>query len=309
LESGKRLAVLDIGTNSFHLLIVETIIDSNTFEIIYRERKVFRLTNGFGEQNNLISEKAIQQATVLIRKFSNISLSYGTNLKAVATSAVRGAINKDKFCMSILRNTGINIEVLNGVREAELIYRGVNKLTELDNVKSLIVDIGGGSTEFIVSNHGKIESILSVEIGAVKLMQMYFPELRFSEERIASARVFVANKLSTHLHLIEGKSIDMFIGTSGTIFNVCRMIVRKEIDAYEVNKCDITSDEINKIENIIYSKKNYEELKSIAGLDKERADIITSGLIILSVVFEIIKIDRMTYSKYSLREGVLTELL
>ncbi len=155
METKYNLAALDIGTNSFHLIVVSA-FPNGKFEIIDREREVIRLSEGNTGDIKIIQPNSIERAVSAIDRFNEISKSHNADMRATATSAAREAGNRDEFRKIILNKTGVNIEIINGLEEARLIFRGIQNAVPIFDKKSLAVDIGGGSTEFILGKSGSI---------------------------------------------------------------------------------------------------------------------------------------------------------
>ncbi len=170
-----NLAAIDVGTNSFHLIVVKVKEDGN-FEIIDREKEVIRLGEGSSGDIKVIKDEAVERAISTLKKFKGIADSHNAPVRAVATSAVREAQNKNEFIEKVLKQTGVEIEVVSGQEEARLIYLGALAAVPIYNKKALVIDIGGGSTEFIIGRRGDSKFSISLKIGAVRLTQKFFPK-------------------------------------------------------------------------------------------------------------------------------------
>lgn len=304
-----RLSALDIGSNSFHLIVV-SITPPDQFNIIAREREVLRLARVNGK---IIHHDSISNAVEVVKRLKRVAESHNAPLHAVATSAVRESVNKDEFIKTILNLTGVKVKVINGEEEARLVYLGISKAISVNEKKTLFIDIGGGSTEFIIGNNGKIELVNSLELGAVRLSQKFFPEFLLSVDRISQAKKYVENIILSVKGVISGTNIELFVGSSGTIFNVGMMIKYMRNngrgDTYGLNGFEFYAEELYKIEKNVLSKKNKNIRKFIPGLEERRADIIPAGIIILSTIFRSLKIEKMAVSEYSLKEGVILDAL
>ena len=150
----KILAAIDIGTNSFHLVIAD-VNSKGQFKVLTREREVVRLGKSSDDMKYL-DKDAIERGVSALKRFKLICDSYGAEIRAIGTSAVREALNKEIFINSVFENTGVNIEVVTGIEEARLIYLGVLQALKVFNERILLIDIGGGSTEFLIGEKGKI---------------------------------------------------------------------------------------------------------------------------------------------------------
>ncbi len=307
-----NIAVLDIGTNSFHLVIA-TVTPFEEIKILKRIREVIRLSEGYSENKKVISQKSIEQAVKTIHKFKSVTDSYNAPIRAIATSALREAFNKNEFLEIVVRQTGVRIEVISGNEEARLINIGIKK--GLPNIKdnTISIDIGGGSTEFIARENGEIKFVDSIKIGAVKITQKFIPDFILSDTKLIKTEKWIEKEIIPIMGKIGIGKFDQFIGTSGTILNVGMMIKAmrgEEIGEYtSLSNFEFTSDELNSIEKEVLSRKGVEERKLILGLDEKRADIIPAGIIILSTIFRLLKIEKMIISNYALKEGVIIDSL
>ncbi|MGQ9642625.1 MAG: Ppx/GppA phosphatase family protein, partial [Ignavibacterium sp.] len=153
MKTNKRIAAIDIGTNSFHLVIVEVQPDGS-FKLLDKQREVIRLGSHKGEDLSLISEGEIEKAIDILKNYKMLAEHYGASIRAVATSAVREADNRDKFVKAVKEKTNIDIEVVDGRTEAKLIFYGIMNAIDVSDKNVLCLDIGGGSSEFIYAEKG-----------------------------------------------------------------------------------------------------------------------------------------------------------
>ena len=167
------LAALDIGTNSFHLVVARP-VGGDRFETLTREKEVVRLGHGGGDMKVMTAE-AIDRGIACLRRMRRIADSYGATLRAVATSAVREAANAQAFLDRARTEAGIDIEVISGAEEARLIHLGVLQAVPVFDRRLLLVDIGGGSTELLLGQRGETLAARSFKLGAVRLTDRFFP--------------------------------------------------------------------------------------------------------------------------------------
>ena len=312
MNKNYKLAALDIGTNSFHLIVI-SVTPSGDFEIIDEAREVLRLTEGNDDKIKIIRPELINKGVEVIDRFKKIAESHGAELRAAATSAVREAKNKDEFLKTVFEKTSVKIKVISGLEEARLIYLGIQKALHIKDKTVLAIDIGGGSTEFILRRGGEVELAESIKIGAVRLTQKFFPDLILTEQRIDETRNFIRDKIVQVVDRLSNSAMEIYVGSSGTIMNVGSMIAAerngKVSDRYSLNKFEFTAEELFDIEREILNKKTYQEREKIPGLEKGRGDIIPAGVIILSTIFRMLKIEKMTISSYALREGIILDAM
>lgn len=306
----KSLAAIDIGTNSFHLVVVK-ILENGQFDIIDSEKEVMRL-NESTTKNKIIPEETIQRSISVLNKFVGIAKSHNANVKAVATSAVRESANKIEFLNRVYDEVGIKIDVINGIEEGRLIYWGILQSVPVFNKQVLCIDIGGGSTEFVVGYKGKILYANSLKIGAVRLTKMFFPKYETSSASIKKCEKWIEGELFPVFKSLKEFKIDMVIGSSGTIMSAGFMI-KSSIESVSslsiLNNYIFSHKNLEKTKRNVLNHKTIEERKKIKGLDVKRADIIPAGIIILSSIFKQLEIDEMTISAFALREGIIFDAI
>jgi exopolyphosphatase / guanosine-5'-triphosphate,3'-diphosphate pyrophosphatase len=305
------IAAVDMGTNSFHLIIVETKEDGR-FKIIDREREVIRLgTHHEGNELNFISEQEISKAIEILTNFKKMADFYKAELKAVATSAVREAANKDQFINRVKEETGIIVEAIEGKKEAGLIFAGVNKALNLKDKKVLSIDIGGGSTELIHADKSKILFSESIKIGAVRLTKMFFPDFILNTERLQRCDEYIEKLITENQNIIFPADFDVAAGSSGTIQAAAALIrsMNGIPQSLKLNGFVFSKEELLRVSEKILNKKMTEERMTIPGMETKRADIMPAGILILKKLFEIFQINSLTISEFALREGIIIEAL
>ncbi|BDQ02684.1 MAG: hypothetical protein KatS3mg037_1259 [Ignavibacterium sp.] len=310
MKTNNRIAAIDIGTNSFHLVIVEVQSD-NTFKLLDKQREVIRLGSHKGEDLSVISEGEIEKAIDILKNYKMLAEHYGASIRAVATSAVREAENKDKFVKAVRDKIGIDIEVVDGRTEARLIFYGIMNAIDVKEKNVLCIDIGGGSSEFIYAEKGNPVITESVKIGAVRLSKKFFPDFILKKESVEACQSYVQAQISYIKYLISEKKIDQVIGASGTI--VAAAILVQELfnkpKRKSINKMTFTSDELNFVYKEIIRRKTPAERISLPGMELKRVDIIPAGIIILKTVFDLFEIKNITLSEYALREGIIYDTI
>lgn len=306
----KRIAAIDIGTNSFHLIVVD-VKENGKIKFLDRERVFLRLGSELKDGKNFISEKDFIQAITAIKKFSEIINYYKAEIRAVATSAVREAVNNLDFVKRVLQETGISVEIIDGKTEASLIFTGMKNSIPIKNKSVIGIDIGGGSTEFIHAVNEKIEFAESVKIGAVRLSKMFFPDFIITDKAIKNCEEYVADKILSNKNIIKNIDLDFAIGSSGTVDTIClvKEYQQKGKVSKELNGYEFYHSEFDEIYNLIMNMKTSNERMSIPGIEEKRADVIPAGLIILKQAFQIFNIKKMVLSEFALREGVVFEMI
>lgn len=320
----KRIAAIDLGTNSFHLVIVELknldrfksfdeIEASKNFEILYRQREIVRINFGSGKETEYLTQEGIERAIRALKDFKEKIDKYDASVYAIATSAIREARNREEFITYVKQNLGIEIKVVSGYEEARLIYLGVLQGLNVYDKQILLIDIGGGSTELLVGKRGKILYAGSFKVGAVRLTQMFFDQGKdFSKDKKEKCELYVKNLIEPNLKPIKDLGFEEVIGTSGQVQSVARLLYLEGSDKEKYKTFhgqQFTSKQFEKISKKILSATSLYELQSIPQLDEQRAEIIVPGTLILKVIMESLKIDRVTTSAYALREGIIIDAI
>ncbi len=303
-------AAVDIGTNSFHMIIARLKSDGS-IKIIDREKQVIRLGSHEGKELSIISDDETELAIAVLRKFKRLADSYGAKFRAVATSAVRESKNKSEFISKVKQTAGIKVEAIDGSTEAGLIYLGAKKALSLADNNVVCIDIGGGSTEFINVNKGRTVFAESIKIGAVRLSKRFFPDYILNEERIAECNHLIEALLKNSLGKYFNHKFEMNVGTSGTIEAVADMIIKQKKGKIpkSLNSFSFTDSDLASISARILAAKSVKERLKIPGMEEKRADIIPAGLLILNKIFSLFKIKDIKISGYALREGIILDMM
>lgn len=322
--NNKRIAAIDLGTNSFHLLIVELRdVDSNSysienginrsFNILYRQREIVRINIGKKINPKYLPEEGIKRALKVLAEFKEKIDEFDAEVFAVATSAIREAENRDEFLKLVNDELGIEINVVSGYEEARLIYLGVLQGLNVYNKQILLIDIGGGSTELLIGKRGKVLFVSSLKIGAVRLAQRFFNQSEnFSEDQKKECENFIEQIVVPNIKPIKKIGYDQVIGTSGEIQAIARMIFNEVYDSYNykpIDNVEFTYKQFEKVSKKIFNAKSLSELKALPALDEKRSEIILPGTLILKVLLEKLNIDQITVSASALREGIIIDAL
>jgi exopolyphosphatase / guanosine-5'-triphosphate,3'-diphosphate pyrophosphatase len=309
LSRPKIISAIDVGSNSFHMIIAE--ITGKSFTTIRKEREVIRLGTWKEGEEKIISEAEIDHAASILKRFRLLSDTYKARIKAVATSAVRDASNNHEFTDKIYARTGIKIDVISGRREAELIFTGVKKALTLGKKDSLCIDIGGGSTEMIYCADSKIVFAESFKLGAVRLTKKFFPDSVLTHSAIAHCEEFIEEQFEENKNLVFNIPIEVAAGSSGTIQNAASIIHfgKQNKILRKLNEFCFSALELNEVIDFVLSCKTTKDRLRIGGIEGKRADILPAGLLILRKVFSLFNIRDMVISEYALREGIILETI
>lgn len=304
MYQGKNIkGVIDIGTNSCRLFIAElenTSEGKKTKRELVKDVEIVKLGEGVNKTHNLNPE-AIKRTLDCLKKYKEKASSYGVeNIRAFATSAVRDAENREVFLQEVSK-LGIKIECISGKTEATLNFLG-NSLVFKDRI--LVVDIGGGSTEFTLGKNKTIDFIQSINIGAVRATEKFFSDNDYSEEKLEKCRSWIRKNLEI-LKTIKDRDFKL-IGVAGTATTQISVRDKMEIyDSSKVHMATLTLDELK--ENLsLFLSKNFEERKKIVGLEEKRADVIIAGTLILLTILEELNQDKIIISESDNLSGAIT---
>jgi exopolyphosphatase/guanosine-5'-triphosphate,3'-diphosphate pyrophosphatase len=303
------LAAIDVGTNSFHL-VVARLLGSDRFEVIASEKEMVRLGHGGGEMKDL-SADAIDRGVAALQRFRRIADISSAPVRAVATSAVREATNHDEFLRRASDEAGIDVEVISGIEEARLIHLGVLQALPVFDRPLLLCDIGGGSTELLLGWQGEVRASRSFKLGAVRLTDRFFPGERLHPAAVSSCRKYVRSAVNPFAREVEAYGYDVAIGSSGTIEAVCSMAraERGEDEPSSYNGYCVTADEVHAVCERLTAARSVTARRKVPGLDPKRADIVLAGTLILDEVIDAFGAAEVVFSGYALREGVLLDTM
>lgn len=302
-------AAIDIGTNSMHLVVAK-LGELGGFEILTSEKDMVRLGQGGGEMKKLAPD-AIERGLTALARMAQVAEAFGeVELVAVATSAVREATNQAEFLDRARDELGIEVEVISGFEEARLIHLGVLQALPVYDKRLLLVDIGGGSTEFLVGEGDRPIEARSMKLGAIRLTERFFADVvegdgSVSVEAIDECRRYVRSALAPVARELGGHQPEIAIASSGTATTIATMAaVARGEDVRQVNGLTLTAGEMAAVVEAVSSRTTAERRK-LGGLDEKRVDIIVAGSILLDEIFRAFGLENMTISEYALREGVL----
>jgi len=295
------LAAVDLGSNSFHMIIARVV--NGQLHTLDRLREMVQLGAGLNKKNYL-SEVAQQRAIACLQRFGQrLSSMPKGSVRAVGTNTLRQAQNAKQFLSAAQQALGHSIEVIGGGEEARLIYLGVAHSLADDAGRRLVIDIGGGSTEFIIGERFEPLHMNSLEVGCVSSSLRHFPNGIISRANMQRAEIAAQQELQSiaaHYRAIGWKTC---IGASGTI-NAIRDVVR----ANNWSENLITLAGLRKLRKYMLAAGNVQTL-NLPGLRSERAAVFPGGVAILLAAFESLGIEQMACSDGALREGLLYDLL
>ncbi|MEM8524474.1 MAG: exopolyphosphatase [Bacteroidota bacterium] len=295
-------AIIDLGTNTFHLLIAET--NGKGFRIVYKERIFVRL----GENGvETIGDLPFKRGVLAMKHFSEVIQQFrAKKVKAIGTAALRTASNGTEFLERVKEEANIEIETISGDREAQLIHRGVSLAVPIETKETvLMMDIGGGSVEFIIANQKEVLWAQSFPIGVAVLFKQFHHADPMKATEIVTLFAFLKETLFPLDQALNKFPAERLIGASGTF--------------------DVLEDNLPKIKNeanysIIQLQKFYEFTEAVVKstqaqryqmpqIPRERADLIVVALLLIQATLEKLNIDELSVSHFAMKEGILREMV
>ncbi|HSQ88625.1 Ppx/GppA phosphatase family protein [Romboutsia sp.] len=299
-----KIGTIDIGTNSMRLLIGDY-IDGKV-----EHRRKFINTTRIGQdvdKDGYISEEAIKRNIEALKQFSNICKEENCeHVYSMGTSALRDSTNGHEFVELAKQEVGIDVEIISGEEESNLGFRGVLEGLENDD-DILVIDIGGGSTEFIIGDKEGIKFVKSENVGALRMTEKFLKSDPINEDEFKETSVFIENEINDTLNYIKEKRIKKLVGIGGTITSLSAM--NQELEIYSMEKIHNSKIYKKDIETILQSLKNMtlSDKKRLKGLQPKRADIITAGVKILDIIMEKLEIEDIVVSEYDNLEGLMCQ--
>lgn len=303
-----RVAIIDMGTNTFHLLVAE--VAGNGYHFLHNDRKAVKIGRG-GMTDGRITDDAIDRAIATLADFKKQcdQLAVGTIL-AFGTSALRSAKNNLQVIARIREETGIDTRVISGEEEAALIYEGIKAGLQLGAEKSLIVDIGGGSVEFIIANQNEIFWMASFEIGGQRLIEQFQKHDPIEKQEIENLNHYFAAQLTPLFRQLEKYPPTTLIGSSGTFDTLSEIYCVRHGIRYEPEKGEtpLTWHSFHETFSALIHKDRAARLQ-IPGMIELRVDLIVVASCLINHLIARWPFAAVRVSSYSLKEGVLAQLV
>jgi len=300
---------IDVGTNSIHLIVVELDAAFDTSRVVYKAREMVRLGSDDALERGRLSRKAMERGVDAIARFHQAALERGAErIRAVATSAVRETDNGAEFRHLVEARTGLQLEVLDGIEEGRLIHLGVANGYPLYDRVACIIDIGGGSTEFIVADGERPYLVDSVKLGSLRLYDAY---LRNAADPLRAAHkldAHIAGVLQSAIRRVQRYRLDLTIGTSGTIMGLAALdAAQRGIAVMGVHGYTLSRARLETLQRQMLLMSETER-RRMPGMNPRRADIIVAGNAVLIQALALLGRDELVVCERALRDGVVVDL-
>lgn len=304
-----NIAVVDLGTNTFNLLIAQ--VKNNDFSTTYATKEFVQLGKG-GINSRIIREDAFERGLNTLNRFKNKAQSMSCNhILCIATSAVRNAKNGQEFVNAAKTQLDLDIQIIDGNKEAEYIYLGAKQAVKVAQNNVLIMDVGGGSTEFIICNNQEIIWKQSFEVGAARLFEGFHKSNPIANNEVNSIENHLQKLLSPLFDAVQKYGFEKLVGCSGAFSSFASIIMNTE------DKEDLMGTPTEYTFDIPDFKKLHEQLMDstleerlvLKGLIKQRAPMIVVGSILVNFILNELSVKYFELSNYALKEGVIMDYL
>ena len=294
-------AAIDLGSNSFHMIIAREA--HGQMQVVDKHKEMVRLRSGL-DKGGKLTEKAFLEGIECLERFGQLIKGIpAQNVRAVGTNTLRNAKNSHEFLKQARQALGHTIKIIAGQEEARLIYLGVAHGLAASDEQRLVMDIGGGSTEYIIGHGFENSHLTSTEMGCVSITQSCFPKGRINPERMNAAISKCRQILRPHRIKLKSFSWDVAIGASGSIKSIGQIL---ELNGW--SESGITLSGMEKLAAALIEAESAEALK-LEGLKDERRPVLVGGLAILMATFMELGIEQMQVSANALREGLVFDTL
>jgi len=304
-----RIAVIDVGSNSIHMVVAQVESDGR-FQVLDRAKEMVRLGHRT-LANGSLSAEAMNTALRTLAVFRTLAERHGVaRFTAVATSAVREARNGGDFVQRVKDQLGLRVKVIPGREEARLIYLGVRQALDLRGAATLIVDAGGGSVELVLTEDDEAIAMDSLKIGVARLSQKFVSTDPLAPRQLATLEVFLAEQLDPVLERFPRPSIRRIVGTSGTMLNLIAMAgyLRGEVPEVHLNNFAVSADDMARLRRLLVRADREQRLR-FKGLNAKRVDLIVAGACLADYLLRRLSAKQIVACTWALREGLLLDFI
>jgi exopolyphosphatase/guanosine-5'-triphosphate,3'-diphosphate pyrophosphatase len=301
-----RVAAIDCGTNSIRLLIAD--ISNGIFKEVVRSMEVVRLGQGV-DKNKSFHPDAIKRTLDAVEMFSEVIASKGVErIRFCATSATRDATNRSLFTDGVRGILGVEVEVIPGEEEAMLSFNGATKELMQSDAPYLVVDIGGGSTEFVFGSN-KVENAKSVDIGCVRMSERHFTSQPTTMDQVARAIIDIDSAIAKAASVVPISNAKTLVAVAGTATTVAAAALElKDYDRHLIHLARISADKVHKV-SAMFQSMNKDEIANLGYMHPGRVDVITAGSLVLSRVMAATGASEFVASESDILDGMAWSLI
>ncbi len=305
-----QIAIIDLGTNTFNLLIAD-ILEDKSFAILLETKYPAKLGKG-GINNRTITPEAFERGIKAIDTHLKTIKKYNVeSIYCFATSAIRSASNGHEFVSEIKKRFNLDINVIDGDKEAELIYDGVKQVVPIGEEKVLIMDIGGGSTEFIIATKNGVIWKYSFNVGAARMLDLVNPSEPIKKNEIEKLKQYVEEELKLLFNTMKIHEVNTLIGSSGSFDTIAAMIAVDEHPHLDMSKITSYKIGLNLFEKLHqkYLISTLDERMKMKKMDPTRVEMIVLASIFIDFIIKKFNIANVFQCNYALKEGAIYQVL
>lgn len=301
-----RVAAIDCGTNSIRLLIAD--ISGGKFKEVLRDMEIVRLGQGVDE-NKSFHPDAINRTLAAVEKFKNQLAGKGVEkIRFCATSATRDAANRDLFIDGVRQILGVEVEVIPGEEEARLSFNGATKELLQSDAPFLVVDIGGGSTEFVYGNK-EVEFAKSVDIGCVRMSERHLKSQPVEMSQVAQAIIDIDKAIAQAAAIVPISTAKTLVAVAGTATTIAAAALELETyDRYAIHLSRIPAEKVHKV-SAAFQAMTKSEISNLGFMHPGRVDVITAGSLVLSRVMAATGATEFVASESDILDGMAWSLI
>lgn len=303
-----KLAAIDIGSNSIHLIIADVYPDGH-YVVVDKAKDMVGLASQT-VSSGYLSQDAMQRGVEALARFRDLARERGVDaIVAAATSAVREAVNGEHFVERVYQECGIEVQIISGQEEARLIYLGARDHIDWGLRRALLVDIGGGSVEFILGDQSGATHFLSLPLGVRRLSEAFLTSDPPRKAELKRLRAFIEEELEPLRQMVQGQDFDFVVGSSGTLKNLSMMAARRngeEVDATHGVWTRLL--DLKEMGRALSGLRSSERLQ-YHGVNAKRVDTIVAGAQLIKYILRAVDRDCYVTSEYALRDGLIVDYI
>ena len=304
-----RVAIIDLGTNTFNLLITE--VEGSSYRILVESKYPAKLGKGGIHKATITDEAMDRGIEALTNHLITISEYQVDSIFCFATSAIRSATNGNSFVKRVKQELGLSIRVIPGDEEAETVFDGVKQVIPLSNNPVLIMDIGGGSVEFIIANKNGILWKDSYNLGVARLLEQFTPSDPIRVSEIRTIEEYFKSKLDSLFDAVKKFPVNKLVGSSGSFDTLAEMIAKERyplLDLGKITSFNIETEALDEIHNLLLSL-NSDGRRLIPGMDPDRVDNIVLASVMVQWVLKELAFDEIIQCSFALKEGAILQII
>ncbi|MBR8536601.1 phosphatase [Carboxylicivirga sediminis] len=304
-----RIAIIDLGTNTFNLLIAEQTEDS--YSILLEKKYPAKLGKGGINDKRILPDAMERGIAALQSHLSTMEPFKVDKVVCMATAAIRSAVNGQDFVDRVKKELGLTINVIDGQKEAELIFDGVKQVVPIGEERVMILDIGGGSNEFIIANKDGVLWKHSFDLGIARLLDRFAPSDPITDSEIAAVEEFIQKELELLYKAMEQFPTSTLIGSSGSFDTIAGMLAAKHHPHLDMSKTMTYLIPLPHARQLheLFLKSTVEERKNMKRMDLHRVEMIVLASIFINFIVKEFDIKEMWQCGFALKEGTIFQLI